>query len=156
MKSKIISSFIGNQFHPMLAVLIVMFCIPLMIEENYINLCILFAISMFFLWKGKRIDINVKEQKLKEGWFKKWRKLSSEGYISVFPEKETQVMRSRVNEISVSMKSVYVNYFEDKVKTHLYSAKSLEEAHNIASDLHDAWQCGVYDGIEREWVHEKE
>lgn len=155
MNSKQISSNIGSHFHPMISVLIVLFTIPLWASGYYVIAFAMVAIAMFLLTKTKKVIVQINGQRIKEGWFGQWKKLDTKGYISVFPEKESQIMRSRVNESAISITSVYVNYIHGKNKTHLYSTKSLDEAFAIAKQMNAAWNCGVYDGIKREWVEEQ-
>lgn len=155
MSKQIITSPIGNQFHPMISAVIVMLSIPLWAVENFIIAAAMIAFAILLAWKDKIVKVDIEQQKYKEGWFSSWKVLDKEGYISVFPERESQIMRSRVSEGSFTTHSAYVNYIQGREKIHLFKGSSREEVTKIALKLNAQWNCGVYDGVDKVWLVEK-
>ena len=152
MNSNLIYSPIGNQFHPMIYAIMVMLSIPFWATGGYIIATLIVVLAVAIAWKDKVVKVDIAQQKYKEGWFNSWRDLNPEGYLSVFPERESHVMRSRVSEGAFTTSSGYVNFINGRNKIHLHKAKSKEDAVEKALLFNEKWNCGVYDGMDRKWL----
>ncbi|PCJ66917.1 MAG: hypothetical protein COA58_05545 [Bacteroidetes bacterium] len=155
MNSNIISSKSGLQFHPMVGVFLLLFCIPVYSSENYLVLAILVIITAITWFLEMVIKIDVINRRYKSGLFKSWDSLSVGGYVSIFTETSGQKVQARSQSTTIRNKELRLNYIQGKVKKHIYTAKSKEEAEKVALRLGEQWDVGVFDGMERIWLKEK-
>jgi hypothetical protein len=104
---------------------------------------------------NKIIKIDVFTRKYKYGVFSTWDDLSIGGYISIFNETSGQKMNARSQSTKVVAKELRLNYIQGKMKKHIYTAKTRENAEDTALILANAWDAGVYDGKSRIWLKER-
>lgn len=154
MKPTIIKSKGGSQFHPMVPVLLFLFCVPAFSSGSWVLLALLVLLMIVTLMLDKTVTIDVYARKVKLGLFSSWDDLSIGGYVSIFSETSGMKMQARVQSTSVKTKELKLNYIQGRTKKPIYMAKTFEDALNIAHTLSYAWDVGIYDAKSKEWVKE--
>jgi len=155
MKSQIIKSKGGSQFHPMVPVILFLFCVPAFSAGNYVLLALFVVLMLVTLIIDKVIKVDVAIRKVKNGLFSGWDTLSMGGYISIFSETSGMKMQARVQSTSVKTKELKLNYIQGRTKKHIYTAKTRDEAEKIAFVLAENWDVGIYDPATKMWIKEK-
>lgn len=155
MENQIIKSKGGSQFYPMVSVILFLFCVPAFSSGNWLILGVLLFLIGITSFMNKIIKIDVFTRKYKYGLFSTWDDLSIGGYISIFNETSGQKMNARSQSTKVVTKELRLNYIQGKMKKHIYTAKTRENAEDTALILANAWDAGVYDGKSRIWLKER-
>ena len=155
MKSNIITSKGGSQFHPMIAVILFLCCVPAFGSGQYVIFGVLVLLMILTLWMDKTIKINLDSRQYKEGLFSSWDALSLGGYVSIFSETSGQKMKARSQSTNVKITELRLNYIQGKHKKHIYTAKTMEDAIAVSTRLADVWDVGVYDAKSKEWIRQK-
>lgn len=155
MENQIIKSKGGSQFHPMVSVILFLFCVPAFSSGNWVVLCVLLFLVGITTFTDKVIKIDLFTRKYKYGLFSTWDDLSIGGYISIFNETSGQKMNARSQSTKVVTKELRLNYIQGKMKKHIYTAKTRENAEKMALKLAEAWDAGVYDSKSRTWLKER-
>lgn len=145
----------GSQFHSMVSVILLLFCVPAFASNNWIVLGALLALVGVTSFMDKTIKIDLTLRKYKYGLFNTWDDLSIGGYVSIFNETRGQKINARSQSAKMVAKELRLNYIEGKTKKHIYTAKTIEEAEEVAMRLADAWDVGVYDGQTRTWLRDR-
>lgn len=155
MKNAIIKSKGGSQFHPMVPVLLFLCCVPAFSAGNYALLGVLAVLMIVTLIMDKEVKIDIASRKVKNGILSGWDDLSIGGYISIFSETSGMKMQARVQSTSVKTTELKLNYIQGRIKKHIYTAKTMEDALAVSNELADAWDIGIYDAKNKEWIRER-
>ena len=128
MENQIIKSKGGSQFHPMVSVILFLFCVPAFSSGNWLVLGVLLVLVGITTFMNKIIKIDVFTRKYKYGVFSTWDDLSIGGYISIFNETSGQKMNARSQSTKVVTKELRLNYIKGKRKKKINTAKNGENA----------------------------